>query len=332
MTALSSRSGPARSPPGGNMSACLVVFMNHRYEANLPVLRRMYGQRFPKLIFLVPFYEGEESDVMPVYENSFRFEGFFAQAASRLSELDATHFVFCADDLVLNPILGAKTIAASLSLDGETAYIQNLGALCDTPFSWPHAVPSILRFRRTGSELGVEWEREIPSKENAFRISEARGLVFKRLSFRQFSGFHWRWDWKEGLLLLLGMLLKPTSWRSLPYPLVMSYSDFLVVPATRLSSFAHYCGVFAAMGVHPEVAVPTALSLSCDSFVVEDSFGQNVAVDPLGWHGVALWNDGREALLQDHHASLSRLLDGFAERQLYVHPVKLSQWTDDLEV
>ncbi len=315
------------------MGACLVVFMNHRYEANLPTLRRMYGERFPDLFFLVPFYQGDEPDVIPVHENSFRFEGFFAQAAARLSGLDARHFVFCADDLVLNPVLGSETIAAALSLGDEHAYISNFGPLCDTSFSWPHAAPSILAFHQAGSQSGVEWEREIPSRENAFRLAEGRGLVFGRLSMRQFRGFHWRRRWQEGLPLLFGMLLKPKVWRTLPYPLVMSYSDFFVVPAKWLFGFSHYCGVFAAMGIHPEVAVPTALSLSCESSVVEKALGQGVAVDPRGWHGVALWlEEEREALLRDHGASLTRLLDDFPDRQLYVHPVKLSQWTDDLEI
>ena len=46
---------------------CLVVIFNHRFDRNLPALRKIYGERFAGIRFLVPFYDGSDADVIPVY-------------------------------------------------------------------------------------------------------------------------------------------------------------------------------------------------------------------------------------------------------------------------
>ncbi|HYO87569.1 MAG TPA: hypothetical protein VER79_02920, partial [Candidatus Limnocylindrales bacterium] len=43
---------------------CLVVIFNHRFEANLPILDRLYGDRFHHVRYLMPFYQGTRSDVI----------------------------------------------------------------------------------------------------------------------------------------------------------------------------------------------------------------------------------------------------------------------------
>ena len=44
----------------------LVIIFNHRYEKNLPKLRKIYGNKFSEIRFLMPFYIGGEKDVISV--------------------------------------------------------------------------------------------------------------------------------------------------------------------------------------------------------------------------------------------------------------------------
>src|SRR5438309_2566399 len=55
--------------------AALIIVFNHRYDKNIPLLETLYEGRFSNIYYLVPFYDGEKENVIPVYENSFRFQG-----------------------------------------------------------------------------------------------------------------------------------------------------------------------------------------------------------------------------------------------------------------
>ena len=48
---------------------------------------------------------------------------------------------------------------------------------------------------------------------------------------------------------------------SVNYPLALGYSDIFVVPHNSLDSICHFLGVFAAMNLFVEIAIPTAIML-----------------------------------------------------------------------
>jgi hypothetical protein len=315
--------------------------MNHRYEANLPKLRRIYSARFPMLRFLIPFYGGNDPDVIRVFESSHFFQGFVAQASATLLDIPSDHYVFCADDMLLSPSLNAENIAQQLTVDKHDAYIQALEPLTNVPFTWPHAIPAIQTFSRPN---GVEWTRELPSADDAFAIATSHGIRFGPFGVRQYSEFPWRprhglgmlrrvlKTWFQGVRMLpLVVSTRLGRGRGLPYPLVMSYSDFFAIRRERLGEFANLCGVLAAMGLFAEVAIPTALLLSCDSIVVESSTGDG-PTPRKAWRGLALWDDKPEKLVAHYRGSLAGLISDWPEDRLYIHPVKLGQWKDDQDV
>ena len=82
------------------------------------------------------------------------------------------------------------------------------------------------------------------------------------------------------------------------------------------------------MGLFVEVAIPTALLLACPSVVVENAAGQGLAVNPH-WHGMPLWDTEPATLVQQYGRSIAGLLADWPDDRLYVHPVKLGQWTAD---
>ncbi len=80
--------------------------------------------------------------------------------------------------------------------------------------------------------------------------------------------------------------------------------------------FAHLCGVFAAMGLFVEVAIPTALVLACDRIVQEHE---------TRWRGVEVWAEEKVALQNQHVGmDLRNVIGSYGRNQLYLHPVKLS--------
>ena len=93
----------------------------------------------------------------------------------------------------------------------------------------------------------------------------------------------------------------------------------LVVPGDALDAFCHYCGVFAAAGLFAEIAIPTALVLSCQSIRLESE---------TRWQGLEVWaKDEVDAMEERNQLSLATLFESFPDNQLYVHPVKLSRWS-----
>ena len=82
---------------------CLVIEFNHRFDKNLPLLRKIYGERFSEIRFLMPFYDGADADVIPVYESSWQFQGYLIQAYEKLKDIPCTHYLFIGDDLIINP-------------------------------------------------------------------------------------------------------------------------------------------------------------------------------------------------------------------------------------
>ena len=295
---------------------CLVIVFNHRFEANLEKLDEIYGERFPDRVHVMPFYEGSREDVIPVLETSFCFQGYLAQAFPRFASEQFTHYVFAADDLMLHPSLNSENIVAELGLDEQTGYIKSLTGIGNQPLNWPHLRRAITPFLERN---GVDWHALLPSESEALARLSVHGV--------DLGMHHWR-DVRDARGRIR-LRRRSTRWavsylaggrgrRVPPYPMVVAYSDFVVLPAASANAFMRYCGVLAAMGVFVEVALPTALLLTTPRVRTEAD---------THWRGKEVWTKTADAdILAEHDASLPRLLQGFAPDQLYLHPVKLSKW------
>jgi hypothetical protein len=113
-------------------------------------------------------------------------------------------------------------------------------------------------------------------------------------------------------------LLDGASLDGTKYPLARSYCDVLAISTVSIKRFCHYCGIFAAPSLFAELAIPTALVLAADKIVTEQD---------LALRGKALWTQEQLDELNPYGRRLGRLLRGFPADYLYLHPVKLSQWT-----
>ena len=297
---------------------CLVFIHNHRYDANIGKLEEIYAARFPDRFHLVPFYQGSQPNVIPVYESSVCFQGFVAQAARVLQQREFAHYVFVADDLMLNPGLNAGNLIGELGLDAGCGYIKRADSF---DFAWQHLVPSMVAL--AGPDHN--WATEVPSFEEAAagwppRCCRGPDRTQAFCARDQLEAS--RTPKPQPAPAKPGERKRPElDWRGFPYPMVCAYSDFFVVPGCAMTKFSAWNGVFAAAGLFAELSIPTTLLLACPRVRFEAD---------TSWRGREVWEEAIPVFEQEHRLQLAELFRTFPAKQIYVHPVKLSRWQKNL--
>lgn len=104
----------------------LLVVYNHRYDKNIARVRELYAKRFSHIYHIMPFYDGYEQDVIPVYESSYCFSGYLSQAYTHIGDKGFTHFLVVADDMILNPVINELSIWKETGLDYCDSYIDEI--------------------------------------------------------------------------------------------------------------------------------------------------------------------------------------------------------------
>ena len=90
-------------------SVCLVVIYNHRHSANVERLENLYRGRFSHVYHLMPFHEGGGGEnVIPFMKSSHYFQGHLAQGYDRYFAAGHRHYIFVADDVLLNPVISEE--------------------------------------------------------------------------------------------------------------------------------------------------------------------------------------------------------------------------------
>jgi len=308
----------------------LIIIYNHQYNKNIDILERIYKNRFSNIYHLVPFYNGEKQNVIPVYESSHYFQGYISQGFKSYFKRDYTHYLFVADDLLLNPIINETNYTEHLKLDADTCFIPNFITLHDRNDGWRRINEALnwnIKLR------GIEVEDQLPDYKEALQKFQKFNLTIKPLLFNQI----WKTprslrDWIRPFIsrrifrhsifvfrYFKDKLIKKTY--SPSYPIVGSYSDIFVVSSESIKLFCHYCGVFAATKLFVELALPTSLVLSAKEMVTEKN---------LKLQGKALWTKEHYQELNKYKNSLKQLLIKFPNNYLYLHPIKLSKWNTEL--
>ena len=302
-------------------SVALIVIFNHKYDKNIETIEALYKHRFQNIYHLVPFYDGEKENVIPVYENSFFFQGYIAQGLKYFYKDQYSHYIFIADDMILNPVINEANFREQLNLNPGTSFIPRMGSMPETERFWPHNRDAITF---NPYKLGVEVRKEIPSPEDAEKILAGLNItnrgysysqVYGKISLRSFK------DVKKSFFNFCNYFtdryIHGASLKKTRYPLVRSYSDICIVSRDSIKKFCHYCGVFASTDLFVELAIPLSLALSSEDIRTEKD---------LKLKGRALWTKEDYVLLDRFSNNLSALLSNFPEDYLYLHPVKLSMW------
>lgn len=310
------------------VNACLIIVFNHRYDRNIPVLEKIYSSRFSSIFFLVPFYDGNQPNVIPVYESSHYFQSFFAQGYHRFFQPSFTHYIFVGDDCILHPAINQHNLDTTMGLPEGADFLPEIIELHKIKGDpWWHAFKGVDFFN---NRKGAEIRKELPSREDAVAKFKEHGVDVQPLTrqnifgakkprtqkwwqYFAFSRFHYDVKWRK---------YKKQGRVELPYPIAGSYSDVLVITKESIFDFCRYCGILAAAGLFVEIAIPTALLLSANKIAGEKD---------LRLKGKALWTPEEIAEVETLFGrSLKSLMAGFPEGQLFYHPIKLSKWNNDL--
>lgn len=288
------------------MNTCLVIIFNHRFDANLAILRKIYGERFSVIRFLMPFYDGKDNDVIPVYECSYQFQGYLIQAYEKLSALKSDYYLFIGDDVMLNPEINERNCQEKLGAEKADAAIMGMYPLnMPGKLAWPHC-----RFSsRPFFKKSTSWKESLTDYSEAMaRMERYFGKPYPEVYGENFfEGFL---DLKEEFRQRNGGAF------TIPYPMAHGYSDVFILRRSVLYPFSRTCGIFAAMNVFVEIAIPTAMILVCE----------NIAnIDEADRQCITAWESEREALRQ-HYQSITELMKKWKDEVLFIHPVKLSEW------
>jgi len=295
------------------VNICLSFVFNHQFENNIPKLRSLYEDRFSSIRYLSPFSRNKDPDVIPIFETSVHFQGYFAQAFRHLPR-NCDYYIFCGDDLILNPSLNEHNIIDSLNCN-ESSYIKYLNPIWEHSFAW-HKFEECNRF--TENEYTIPYQNLLPSRNELLQIYENHGLYYRNLGFHNFKGV------KEKIITInriksgISYFLKNGNKRFVNYPVVEGYSDLIVIPHDHLELFCHYCGIFAAMNLWVDAAVATALILSGSEIKTEKD---------CNYSGTEYWS-GDEIInrLKTINYKLDKIGEIFDKEELYIHPIKLSAY------
>jgi len=297
---------------GVHVKVGLVVIFNHRFENNLTKLRLMYKERFAEVLFLVPFYRGNEEDVYAVYESSYRYNAFINQAIKRIEKMNCDYYLFIGDDVIINPMINQNNIVGELNIYGKQAfipYIRNLNCKGSYNLFWIKNGDAPGDF----SCSGVNWEQELPKKNDAFLIFDK---FFGRVP-RKWQDFIF---WNSNDYAKEEFLKKNGGTMEIAYPLAYGYTDFFVITKDLIVDMAHYFGVFDSLNVFVEAAIPTTLVML---------IGRNLMVtgQEIKYYPVTQWGkDDLDILENDYRRDSRILLKEFPSGVLFIHPVKLSKW------
>ena len=305
-------------------SVCLSIIFNHKYNNNIPVLNRIYNHRFSSVYYIVPFFnenidEVPSSRIIPVYETSYCFQGYITQAFQKIKKDEYSHYIFIADDQILNPLLNENNIIEQMGLDKLDSYIKEIvpydelrnGSLVDKSNKLYNILSAF------NMNVGVAYQSEIPPYDDAatrcahHNLRVAKSLPLSFFLNKGYLGFKY--------LPLTMVTLGVNRGTKLKYPLFKAYSDFLIIDRASMKEFSRLSGVFAAMNIFVETAIPLAMVLACKTIKYEK--------DLKKFHGIEYWGKDILAFEKKYKSNLDLLFHNFGDDILYYHPVKLSRWT-----
>ena len=292
---------------------CLSFVFNHQFEENIPKLRKLYDDRFSTIRYLSPFSRSNAPDIIPISETSVHFQGYFAQALRHLPR-NCDYYVFCGDDLILNPNLNERNLIDHLNCN-DCSYIKYLNPIWEHSFAW-HKFEECNQF--TENEYAIPYNNLLPSRKELLKIYESYGLVYRNLGFHNFFGIKEKRITTNKIKLGISYFLRNVNKHFINYPLVEGYSDLIVIPQDHLELFCHYCGIFAAMNLWVDAATATALILSGSKITTEKD---------SNYSGTEYWN-GNEIIdrLKPTNNKLDKIGEIFKKEELYIHPIKLSSY------
>lgn len=297
----------------------LLILYNHRYDKNIPKIEELYRNKFSHLFHLIPFYDGDKENVIPVYESSHQYQSYISQAYQRIKHLGFTHYFVVADDMILNPAITEYNLFDFTGIPQDSCYITNMREICNSPTSyWRYMYEA---YDYNPHRRGVEITNVLPPIQEAEERLRARGFSPQDLSLKNsIKAFLYflRNKHKRMLPKALHHILKS---RKLNYPLIAGWCDILILTEDVMPQFCTFCGAFAATELFVEIAVATALAL-CDKPIC---VGKDLTLNYIRLLS-QLPKKEKNKFYSEYNWSLDKLLSEYPKDTFFIHPIKLSKW------
>ena len=292
----------------------LLVLFNHRYDKNIPKLEELYRNKFSYIFFLVPFYDGNKENVIPVYGHSHNFATYISQAYTHLKGKGFTHYFVVADDMIINPAIDEHQLWDATGIGKDECYLPDFWNLIERKRFWAHSNNALgFKLNSTGLELGGT----LPTKEEAEARFNAHGVRYGKIPLKAILP-------KKILSLYffkqLFFFAESGFSREPKYPIVAGYSDILLLTEDVMPKFCQYVGAFSAAGLFVEIAIPT-------SFVLCVPVGKLKTNKTTILKGGDVWTEKEKTeIIMRYEGQINKLINNYPKDKLYIHPIKLSQW------
>ena len=102
--------------------------MNHPFPGNIPLLRKIYQDRFSAIRFFIPFERVDDEDVWTVYRGSYTHAAYLTDHLDKLATIDCDYFLVLHDDVLLNPYLSDVTFRELFPIGPDDGFIAGLHA------------------------------------------------------------------------------------------------------------------------------------------------------------------------------------------------------------
>jgi len=301
------------------MKIALLVIYNHRYDKNIPRIERLYEGKFSHVFHIMPFYDGVLPNVIPVYESSYYFQSYIAQAYQHLKDKGFSHYFIVADDMILNPAINENNLFEYTGIPQNHCYIHKLKLASEGKAPWTFKYNA---YMYNPIQRGLEITTILPSYDTALKTLNSKGFYPKTLSFGEvFRDGVWALTHKR-LRILKETIRAFFAHKKLRYPLVGGWSDIILLTDDVMPEFCKYSGAFAASSLFVEIAIPTALLLCAKQITTTESIKLRNNIPLI----TSLSKKQQEEFYKTYDYKLDKLMDEYPEDRFFVHPIKLSQW------
>lgn len=296
----------------------LLVLYNHRYDKNIGRIERLYQGRFSHVFHLMPFYDGDKDNVIPVYASSHCFQSYIAQAYQHIKKDGFTHYFVVADDMIINPAISEKTLFSFTGIREDQCFITNLRNVVNKNDFWYYMYEA---YQYNPYPKGTEISNILPPYDVAKEKLESQGFVLGDTNtftmIKAVFSFAKRKQFR-----VLGKAIKAIfKSKKIKYPLIAGWSDIVLVTNDVMPQFCSYCGAFGATNLFVEIALPTALALCTNQIKIGDQL-------PLKYIRLLyqLPKEEQKVFYDTYDNNLSKLIEEYPKDYFYIHPIKLSQW------
>lgn len=206
-----------------------------------------------------------------------------------------------------------------LKIENKVVFITNMMQLNSKGmFYWNHSRFSSNPFRK---KQQTQWEGSIPDYQIALkRFQEFFGENYPEEYTKDFFVEDSTIDISNNHKKEINKFIRLNGGDlKIPYPMAKGYSDIFVIKKEVLFPIARLCGVFSAMNMFAEIALPTAIVLTVNRKDI-------TLLNDTEFEKYTEWGEERGKLEEQYQYDFRLLCEKWKKKNLYMHPIKLSKW------